>query len=603
MPRSLLIAVLLGAFAVGCDTVEKAGPQPTPAAADTAFELDVPQIMRGTVGAETVILGYPQAGVPGDAEVVVRGYGLVVGLDGTGSRDVPPALRAHMLAEMSRRGVGSRRTGWDGVSPTDLLDSPETAVAIVEAVVPPGAKAGDRFDVRIFADPNSGTTSLDGGRLWTTDLRPGPLRVGGGQAFAIAEAAGPIFLNPFADAADTARDTVDRTAGRILDGGVAIRDMPLKLRLATPGHARARAIESAINTRFPRERGQRDTTARGESDEIIALTVPPSFRSRTAEFVALVQHTTIRPTRPESVAMSVRRSVEANPGFAPAGALRWQALGVKSLAVIREIYDAPDELVRLGALAAGAKLDDALVIPPLVEMADEGSFESRRQAIELLAGMRIEPRIDAAITRRLDDEDVEIRLAAYDALVRRGGLALDRTFVDDDFILDVVDSQVPMIYITQSGEPRIVLFGRDLRLRTPLVSQAWSNQLMLKADTAEGPMEVYYRDEQAETGSVHEVDPALAEFIRFLAHTTTVEDPKPGLGFGYARTIGAIHRLWRQGHIAADFKAEQDRILAQILRQERDTDVIDRPEFGTAPPPVDPFAPPPMPEPDEPDRP
>ena len=53
--------------------------------------------MRGTIASETIMLGYQP--------VVVRGYGLVVGLDGTGSRDIPPALRAHMLAEMARRGI------------------------------------------------------------------------------------------------------------------------------------------------------------------------------------------------------------------------------------------------------------------------------------------------------------------------------------------------------------------------------------------------------------------------------------------------------------------------------------------------------------------
>ncbi len=141
---------------------------------------------------------------------------------------------------------------------------------VVEAIVPPGAEEGTRFDVRVYADPRTGTTSLEGGRLYTTDLRPGALQVGGGQTFALAAASGAIFVNPFAEPNATSFDTVDRNSGRILNGGVVLKDMPLKLQLITPSHARAAQIQNAINTRFPKERGQRDPTARGESDELIA---------------------------------------------------------------------------------------------------------------------------------------------------------------------------------------------------------------------------------------------------------------------------------------------------------------------------------------------
>ncbi len=77
--------------------------------------------------------------------------------------------------------------------------------------------------------------------------------------------------------------------------------------------------------------------------------------------------------------------------------------------------------------------------------------------------------------------------------------------------------------------------------------------------------------------------PALPLFIDFLANRTTVEDQSPGLDLSYGQTVGALHQIWRQGFINADFKAEQDRILAAILRQERESDVPERPEFATTP--------------------
>jgi hypothetical protein len=73
--------------------------------------------------------------------------------------------------------------------------------------------------------------------------------------------------------------------------------------------------------------------------------------------------------------------------------------------------------------------------------------------------------------------------------------------------------------------------------------------------------------------------PVLADLIPFLGHTTTVERPMPGLGLSYGETIGAIHQLWRRGYLKGDFKAEQDRILAAIRRNQTEQEAAERPDF------------------------
>ncbi|MHC4947493.1 MAG: flagellar basal body P-ring protein FlgI [Planctomycetota bacterium] len=584
------LAALLAAGHAGCnrETVEPAAPRPESARA-VNFQASVPRIMRGTIGAETVLLGYDRSTSRRYQPVLVWGYGLAVGLKGTGSTNLPPALRAHMLAEMGKRGIGSERAGWGHLRPEAMLDSRDTAVVIVEAVVPQGAQEDTHFDIRVTADPRTGTTSLEGGRLYTTELRPrmgGELLppVGGGQAFALAEASGTIFINPFAEPGALDRDSINRTSGRILNGGVVVKDMPLKLRLAQPSHTRASIIQSAINARFPEEPGQRKQTAWGESGESIELTVPPSFLGRTDEFVELVIHTTIRQTGVEGVAASIRRLVVANPTFARAASWRWQALGTRSIPVIRELYDHPEALPRLSSLRAGARLGDATVVPHLIDMSRTASPENRREAIDLLAGMPVDPRIDESLRGLLDDDDTETRLRAYEALAERGDPYLRRAAVDGKFLLDVVDSERPLIYIAQAGQPRIVLFGRDLELERPITMQAWSNRLIVKGDVEEDLVEVYYRQTEADAGVINQVEPRLEPFVQFLGHTTTVEHPRIGLGLSYGETVGAIHQIWSQDYIDADFKAEQDRILAAIIRAQREAVVTERPEFGEPPP-------------------
>ena len=234
---------------------------------------------------------------------------------------------------------------------------------IVEAVIPQGAVEGYRFDVRVYAEPRSGTTSLEGGVLWTTKLRPGPLRTGGARSAELAQAHGPVFVNPFAEPGAVGRDTIDRTSGRIMNGGVIIKDMPLKLQLLNPSHVRAMLLQRAINTRFTQEPMRRDPTARGESDDIIELHIPPSYAQETEEFIELLRHTTVAQANPEAVAMTIRRALLANPVVANAASLRWRALGSRVLPMIKDLYDHPEEAPRMAALRTGAKLNDPLVVP------------------------------------------------------------------------------------------------------------------------------------------------------------------------------------------------------------------------------------------------
>jgi hypothetical protein len=106
---------------------------------------------------------------------------------------------------------------------------------------------------------------------------------------------------------------------------------------------------------------------------------------------------------------------------------------------------------------------------------------------------------------------------------------------------------------------------------------------MLRADSDEADLEVYFRQPEALQGMIVSVEPKLDTFIEFLGHTTSIEKPAPGLGLSYGETVGAIHQIWLQKSIKADFRAEQDRILAAIMRQTRDETVTERPEFTPEP--------------------
>ena len=540
----------------------------------TNFVLDVDPMMRGTVASETAIAGLEP--------VIVRGYGLVVGLNGTGGRLMPAEVRAMMVQELARRGVGNPGTGFD-ISPEQMLNSLDTAVVIVEGVIPPGAIRGNKFDLRVTALPGTDVTNLEGGRLYTTDLRPGPLLIGSRQARVIAQGKGSIFINPFVEPGATSKDAVNRLVGRILDGGSVTRDLPLKLKLATSSHSRARTIQTAINSTFPRESKQPADTARGEGSDSIELTVPPSFSDKTEEFIQLIRHLPLDTTATEVTASAIRRALLANPGSAPDAMWRFRALGKRALPVLQDLYAYGEENPRMAALEAGAALDDALAAGPLIEMAKSGTVSNRIRAINLLGQFGFNPDINIGLRPLLNDSDPDIRLATSDALLKRKDPLVQIMDIDGKFDVVLVPSERRMIYISQSRRPSITLFGDDIAVNRPLTHSVWSGRLMLKSDEGDDEVQVFYLPSEDARPEVLSVSRYLSEFVPFLGHTVTIEKPIPGLGLSYGQTIGAIHSLWRDGHIDADFKAEQDRIQAAILRRQGEEEQAERPEFEPEP--------------------
>ncbi len=575
MPRASLLlaaAVALAAIAACGEIVERADPKVEMEKINSSnFKLDVEPILRGTVSSEALVTGFQP--------IVVRGYGLVVGLQGTGSRLMPADVRAFMLQEMARKGVGNAATGFGEVTPERMLDSGDCAVVIVEGVIPPGAPKDQDFDVRVFAVPGSGSTSLEGGKLWTTELRPGPLVTGNRQAKPLAEANGPIFINPFVEPKALQKDGINRLSGRILEGGTVLQDMVIRLRMAQTSHTRAKSIESAINSTFPREDGQKQQTAKGRSGDAIDITVPPSYREDSEEFVQLLTHTPLLVEAPEQTALYVRRALLSNPGMAEAAAWRWRAIGKKAVPMIQDLYEYPEEQVRMAALVAGAHLDDPLSVRPLLTMARDGEEKNRIVAINLLADMGRNPAIDVGLRELLDDAAVDVRLAVFDTLEKRKDPLIGRLSVDDKFTVNLVPSSRPMLYVAQTGTPRIVLFDESTEITRPVTFSAWSNRLMVKADEGESSLQVFWRPGEAAPPEVETADAKLMELIPFLGHTTTIEKPTPGIGLSYSETIGALHQLWRAGYIPGDFKAEQDRILAAIIRAQKPDESVERPEF------------------------
>ncbi|MGY8756574.1 MAG: hypothetical protein ACKVLC_04280, partial [Phycisphaerales bacterium] len=147
-----LIYLLVIASLISCKSIERAGENPRAVRSSGNYPGEVPNMLKGTIKQHVALMGFDPA--KGDAyePAIATGYGIVVGLNGNGSNEMPPQVRAHLMADLARRGLGESTRGWGDLTPQQLLNSEDTAVVIVEAVIPQAASG--RKPSRAGADRN-----------------------------------------------------------------------------------------------------------------------------------------------------------------------------------------------------------------------------------------------------------------------------------------------------------------------------------------------------------------------------------------------------------------------------------------------------------------
>jgi flagellar basal body P-ring protein FlgI len=551
---------------------------------------DVPAALRGTIAAE--------ASLRGVEPTLVSGLGIVVNLPGTGGGPYPAPVQATMERELGRRGLGRATQGEPhalaGRTPREVLDDKNVAVVLVEGVVPPGAPDGAVFDVRISALPGSGVTSLEGGTLWTTELRLGAAApFGAAQARVIGEARGAVFINPFAEPGaggpgGVGEDGINRQVGRVLGGGRVTDPLALELVLDNASHAKAGAIQNAINSRFPLEPGQQENTARGRNAQSIALRVPPSYKDRSAEFVRTLLGLRTEVAFSQEYAKRAAEELRASPGLAED--LEWVLLGIGKASVpfVAPLYDDAEFVPRLSALRVGARLGDARAGAPLRALAMDASqpLALRAEAADLMGYLGTDPSVDLALRELAGAPDLELRVAAMESLIKRNDPVVRRARIADKFELVVVPSESELIYVRQSGTPRVVLFGTRPSLRAPMLAGAWSDRLLVVSDAEGEPVRLMYRDprkrEAQQTVLSATSAGTLTELVRVLGHRTTPERPEFGLDLTYSQVVGALASLQAQGATPAAFAVEQDRLIDRLSEARAQAGADDRPESARA---------------------
>ena len=233
------------------------------------------------------------ASVEGVRENQLVGYGLVVGLAGTGDRSqtvFPAQSLTNMLARM---GVT--------VSPTAIRVA-NTAAVMVTGTLPPFAQPGSKIDVTAAAVGDA--PNLQGGLLVLTELRGAD-----GRVYAVAQR--PVVTGGFVAGRSGTQQTVNHpTVGRVPNGAIVERPAPtqapgrrLHLQLKEADFTTAARMVEAVNRAFG---GGGAPLAWAENSGLVAVDVPSSFGERPVEFVAALEAVAVEADRPAKVVINER---------------------------------------------------------------------------------------------------------------------------------------------------------------------------------------------------------------------------------------------------------------------------------------------------------
>ncbi len=472
--------------------------------------------------------------------IPVEGYGLVGGLNGTGSAECPVQVRGHLKQYILQQLAG------DKVNVDELISSRDTAVVVVQGTMPTAVPKNQYFDVRVAALPGTQTTSLEGGWLYGAELK-----ATGGLGMAIkvlAMAKGPVFIDALSPG------ETNKKIGYILAGGTVLNEYKINMGLRRPDHRTASLIRNKLNERFG------DGTARAVSPSQIELKVPAKYKKQKQRFVSIVRTIYLVETpeaTKERISTFVRKLAVLEDKYLSETAL--EAIGNESLSKLAALLNSSQEQVRLGAARCMLNLGSDEGLNTLRKIASDKDSAYRIEALEAITASA--NRNDAvAISRRLlRDSDYNIRLAAYENLRKLDDIAVTQKLIARNFYLEqITHTEQKGIFVSRSGQPRIVLFGAPIYCRDNIFIRSADGNITINAPAGQRYVSIIRKHPRRPNIIVQlKSSFELSDIIQTLCEEPLkkTREGRRGLNVSYAEAIALLKQMSDKGVVEAEFRA------------------------------------------------
>ncbi len=234
------------------------------------------------------------AAIEGVRQNQLVGYGLVVGLQGTGDGKKAVFTIQSIVGMLERMGVSVSIKDMSNMSKMNI------AAVMVTANLPPFARQGNRIDVVVSSMGDC--KSLQGGTLVFT-----PLKAADGRVYAVAQ--GPVSIGGFS--AGGSGGGIQKnflTVGRIANGAIIEREVPsnfaakntLTLELNSPDFMTAARMARAIGNMFP------ECFPHTRDAGTIDIKVPERYIGNTVGLVAQIENLEVEPDTVAKVVLNER---------------------------------------------------------------------------------------------------------------------------------------------------------------------------------------------------------------------------------------------------------------------------------------------------------
>jgi len=261
----------------------------------------------------------------------------------------------------------------------------------------------------------------------------------------------------------------------VLGAGVSLTSRELGLVLKDPNILISSQIGMAVNRRFHTfSGGLKQGMAKPKTDEYIELKLHARYKDNIERYVRVVRGLPLHETpKQQQARVQLLERQLLDPITSATAAIRLEALGKDGVDSLRKGLAANEEEVRFYSAEALAYLDQTEAAPLLGKLArDVPAF--RAYALAALSAMDDYAGYEA-LRDLLSATSAETRYGAFRALwaMNSHDMLVRGENLGDQFSYHVLQtSGPPMIHVTRSYRPELVLFGADQRLRNPLSIEA-----------------------------------------------------------------------------------------------------------------------------------
>lgn len=419
--------------------------------------------------------------------LMVVGYGLVTGLDGTGGSTPPCEARTAVLERLKRAKVENSSA---------LIDSPDNAVVIVSAVVRPGVRRDELVDVCVTLPDGSKVKNLRGGMLQPTPLMnfatQGQVREylqqndftpqGEGnrvlRGHDVVLARGPVqaALTGADDTASASDQPLKR--GFVWQGGKLLDGRPLYLVLKTDQqrYRVAEQIAGRLNETFHAGESAGTRVAAARHKDLVAVAVPPRYRLNRPHYMRVVWAVPLTPPADPTRYVREQEELLLRPETALSAAIRLEAMGTAAVPTLKTALTSEYPLVRFAAAEALAYLGNTSAAEPLARTAAE---HPALQAYALTALAALDDALGISkLEELLAAPEPELRYGAFRALreVDPHGDNVGGAWARRAFVIHEVKAPGPsLVHLLSEGRSEVVLFGEAPTLVPPFSLTAGPN--------------------------------------------------------------------------------------------------------------------------------